>query len=688
MEVPRGPAGRAGSRCHPRPFRGQNYRSLLRSCLRAGVPFQDQVFPASPAALGDVAPQVAHWRRPYQIQQNPCFFVERASRFDVCQGNLGDCWFLSALTSLTMQPDLFAHVVPQGQDFQRDYCGIFHFRFWYFGDWVDVVIDDYLPTNQWNQLIFVRSRDKNEFWCALLEKAYAKLYGSYGDLHMGRIAEAMVDFSGGIKMEMPLWTTPADLWTTLRKALDLGSFVGCSTSIVSDGELRTATGLVMTHAYTITGAEQVSYQNHLEELVRVRNPWGNEVEWNRAWSDRSSLWNRIDTMTRERLLLNQEDGEFWMAVQDFTKHFAQLVICSQMPEFLKGPSSLEWTMSQHHGSWLPGYSAGGALHSDLYCSNPQYCVTLMEGDVYGERGRGRGTTSLTMCLLQKPRSLHRKALPPLAIACHLFKVSPTVQVQNQKLPQTFFNMHPPLMPGLNYMEIREVSNTYQLGAGTYIMVPSTKYPNEPGDFLLRVYYQRAKHQRSSPEPSQHDYSVWEQIFDQHAQGAELDVTGLQQVLNNIFLCGERVSENFSLHQCRAMVLLLTFDSPGNLDGSGRLNKLCFRNFWKKLESLKDLFHQTDVDGLGLLDLTDLYRCLHSMDYPVNKQEQKLLALRFGDSSGRVSLESFIHCVLRLEFTTKMFVQVSRGRPRLSLNEEEVRKTSINPSPPSPGGILH
>ena len=102
-----------------------------------------------------------------------------------------------------------------------------------FGQWVEIVVDDRLPTRN-GKLIYLRSVEKNEFWGALLEKAYAKLHGSYKSLEGGLTIEAAVDFTGGIPemIDMTrLKISPERLFYTMSKADDRGAFMGAALAV-------------------------------------------------------------------------------------------------------------------------------------------------------------------------------------------------------------------------------------------------------------------------------------------------------------------------------------------------------------------------------------------------------------------------------------------------------------------------
>ncbi|ODM97214.1 Calpain-A [Orchesella cincta] len=159
----------------------QDYKEIQSKCLNDGVLFEDPEFPAEDASVFFSKSEARgfQWMRPHEITSDPQFFVSGASRFDVKQGELGDCWLLAAVANLTLNEKLSTTWVPEDKLVRVGLLRVFHFRFWQYGQWVDVVIDDRLPT-KYGKLVFMHSEDSNEFWSALLEKAYAKLHGSYG----------------------------------------------------------------------------------------------------------------------------------------------------------------------------------------------------------------------------------------------------------------------------------------------------------------------------------------------------------------------------------------------------------------------------------------------------------------------------------------------------------------------------
>lgn len=112
---------------------------------------------------------------------------------DIAQGDLGDCWYLSALSSLAERPYLVQRLFIT-QNYNDE--GIYRLKLCKNGEWVEVTVDDYIPCYPHNGGPAFSKAHGNELWAMLLEKAYAKLHGCYTALRLGMPYDAYVDLTG------------------------------------------------------------------------------------------------------------------------------------------------------------------------------------------------------------------------------------------------------------------------------------------------------------------------------------------------------------------------------------------------------------------------------------------------------------------------------------------------------------
>ncbi|XP_058123078.1 calpain-A-like [Anopheles ziemanni] len=452
--------------------------------------FEDPDFPANTSSLyrskGDSGKEELEWKRPKEIMANPKFVVDGFSRFDVRQGGLGDCWFLASCASLATVPELFVKVVPKDNvEFDADdYEGKYYFRFWQYGKWVTIVVDDRLPVDGDDELQYGQTSTENEFWFALLEKAYAKLHGSYEALVGGFGEDGMVDLTGGLKNYYKLKKiTPKKLFTMVERSLQQKCLITTGTRKLPELEKVNISG---GHEYTVT--KIVKSIQHDVELICIRNPWGKK-EWNGDWSDKSDNWKIVSDEKIRKLNVVKEDGEFWMDIKDFVEYFDDISICYQSPNGFAESRSKEkssWTTVCQHGKWIRDRTAGGSDEETFYM-NPQYLITLenhMSNEVRNKNSIKSGKRFNTIVgLMQKnSRALGRD---DLSIALAIFPVPEDMDLTQRPLPKSFFDNNKAINNTSSVADRERIFNK-SLSAGKYVLVPYTREAQQEVEFFIRV----------------------------------------------------------------------------------------------------------------------------------------------------------------------------------------------------------
>ena len=488
-------------------------------------PYCDPKFPPENALGPDHYASSIIWKRPHQISSNPKLFVDGGSQFDVIQGDLGDCWFLCAAASLSLYPEYLRRIIKEEQSFDPHhpdypYTGEFTFNFFQYGKWVEVKIDDRLPTKH-NKLIFTKSADPNEFWSALLEKAYAKLNGSYSNLKGGIATEAMVDLTGGVVEylvfdEDKKLTASRKNYRKLRQGYKNKSIMSCAIQASPyDIESERPDGLLKGHAYSITGVKKVKNQITREShrLLKLRNPWG-QCEYIGKFSDTDEAsWENIRESDRTEKGEDNDDGEFHIEYKDWARIFTKLEFCRvdmTNPENIQGKFQ-EMTLE---ASWRESESsskntAGGSCVYDTFYDNPYLVVELLGGVT---------SDQVLISLQQKHRrKLKSEGLPMLDIGFDVYRMegegvddeSSHCKIGPHKNGKShlehLINKFCPIYRA-DYCRRRDLTKSLEnLEAGKYVIVPSTYKPGQEGKFFMRVYVEQPDEEEEEEDSQEYHY---------------------------------------------------------------------------------------------------------------------------------------------------------------------------------------
>ncbi|XP_053568610.1 calpain-13-like isoform X2 [Bombina bombina] len=685
--------GVSGSLQNPKKFRNQDFDILRDYHFKKRILFKDEVFPADISIIGPKLEAEFNlsnivWKRPWEICKEPRLIMDGASFLDIKQSKLGDCWVLSAMGSVTRNKNLLENILPLNQEFTTKYAGIFHFRFWHFGDWVDVVIDDRLPFVN-GEYLSVQPSNGMEFWPCLLEKAYAKLCGAYQQLHWGDPADAFVNFTGGVTMTFELKNpiiNQSDIWEMVNAA-DPSTLMACiseklktisrnrSSSVPFANEpnevrrnsapnnvnIHLQNGMVETHAYCITDTAQIFFRNKTENLIRLWNPWG-KGEWLGRWNDSWPGWKEVSHQERVKLCEKKEDGQFWMSWEDFAREFSVLIICSHYPDFLDwGDQSKKWYRTVFRNIWPEESHSAGGFMGDSFLKNPQYLIKVSGADEV------KSGYNLLISLMQNPRNRHKFKSNWFPIGFLLHRV----QDLHEKLPSSVLSKA--TFSEIDNRNEREITMCYRLTSGTYVLIPFTKNRGQDSPFIVRIFLKSkgCTGELGTPQSSKvfltHEDNTYESTFKKYAsQGTRMNAWDLQRFLNDIFL-NENLDTHgtkFPIDASRGMLAAMDYMGTGILDFEN------FTRLWRYLTKFKNIFSGIDTNQCGFLDLYGLQKAVNSTGIFAGNDMLHRLMFRYGDFAKRLNLVDYLCCMVRLRAFYKTFQILSSDGAGLYMSREK------------------
>ena len=340
------------------------------------------------------------------IAPSPVFIEGGFSAIDIRQGEVGDCYLLAAAASLCETPEVLDSIFVTAEANPE---GVYCLRFWVDNAWTWIITDSrflvlkdaHHTMNEFNSIwqgrpdihagtyapfIGAHCGNPNEFWLAFLEKAWAKLNGTYSSISAGTPTDALLAFLPHAASQTSFQFPNHNLIASDHDGLDrfakishwlergwpvcLGSLpppaegegggqhggvdglVGDGHGGVSQDSGAVKDGIIRGHAFTAVRTCRVPLaiepRGYLD-LIQLRNPWGTGEWLLRASDSDKKFWTpKMIEFVRYDPVQGGDDGTFWMPFEELHGRFSSASTVRKVKLINDGGT---WTKKTVLGSW-------------------------------------------------------------------------------------------------------------------------------------------------------------------------------------------------------------------------------------------------------------------------------------------------------------------------------------------------
>ncbi|MEJ2407573.1 MAG: C2 family cysteine protease [Candidatus Thiodiazotropha sp.] len=249
-----------------------------------------------PYDLRDPAPESSdmYGGRDWELGENTQLYIDGVSYDDVRQGYVGDCSMMATIASVaSLNPNFIRDAIVDNHN------NTYTVRLYdSHGKAEYITVDGELYRDPDGTPVYARSRQLNEIWPAVIEKAYARWEGGYANIASRTATDTIMTLTGIRTHYTRNQQIPASmLYGAIRSSLANSSPVIASS--YDDPSRYIGIQIKEDHAYSVLRVYEVNGQ----QWIVLRNPWG-YYEYHGDYK-----------------AVGRDDGVFSMKIEDYCRLF-------------------------------------------------------------------------------------------------------------------------------------------------------------------------------------------------------------------------------------------------------------------------------------------------------------------------------------------------------------------------------